>query len=262
LFPLLGERLVETETQETIAGATDLGDRMLERGTIVGSAVQQADGSPVAGVLIEAQRNEDPYDFFHEVLADANGLFHGPVPADTMVQIRGTVFDDALSDFRIDAESDPTDDVIVYPATVVGPAGFVSGLVRDAGTTSPLGDITVLGFEEDPMNPGMLGNFIEQTFTCPDGTYDLKLPAGPHFIQFSDFENGVYAPEFYADAYCPSGASTVTVPDGGSVTANADLGPGGTISGTVTAGGFLHAGAIVCADSVLLGNCTVACTTS
>ncbi|MCP4014093.1 MAG: hypothetical protein GY728_13390, partial [Phycisphaeraceae bacterium] len=110
-------------------------------------------------------------------------------------------------------------------------------------------------------NGGVPGANSGFTRTCPDGTYRVKLATGDHFLSANDWEGGVYFNEWFQDAYCTDDATLVTVTEGGTTTANLDVGIGGTISGTITISAVPTAGASICATSTALGSCLV-CDTS
>ncbi|KAA1418919.1 hypothetical protein F0U44_10610 [Nocardioides humilatus] len=115
--------------------------------------------------------------------------------------------------------------------------GTLSGTVTEAGTGTPIGDVTVEAFcwavsGQDP------GESCGTTQTAPDGTYSLSLAAGVYKVSFDDVP--AHARQFYGggtDIGDP-GSTQVTVPSGGSATGiNVALVALRTISGTVTGTG-------------------------
>ncbi|NUT33600.1 MAG: S8 family serine peptidase [Hamadaea sp.] len=93
-----------------------------------------------------------------------------------------------------------------------GPAGFVSGLVRDSATGTPIAAATVVAGDRS-------------TTSAADGSYTLNLVPGEHAVTASAFG--------YHDA-----TVSVTVTDGATTTQNLDLVPAPmvTLSGRITDG--------------------------
>lgn len=110
--------------------------------------------------------------------------------------------------------------------------GTLSGTV--SGPSGPLGGVIVELYQYDDQfdswrqlyGPGSVA------FTEPDGSYEMDVPAGDYRVRFSD-NFDVHAFEFYEDAVFVEDAQTVTVPDSGSVQADAELEAGASVTGTV-----------------------------
>ena len=113
---------------------------------------------------------------------------------------------------------------------VLGDAGMVTGVM-----TGPEGQPLQYAYAQAY---DASGNFYASTFTQADGTYRLRgiAPAGNYIIRFRPPNSSGYAVEWYNDKSWSGEADAVAVvlreetPN-----INAQLGYGGTISGTVTA---------------------------
>ena len=113
---------------------------------------------------------------------------------------------------------------------VLGDAGMVTGVI-----TGPEGQPLQYAYAQAY---DASGNFYASTFTQADGTYRLRgiAPAGNYIIRFRPPNSSGYAVEWYNDKSWSGEADAVAVvlreetPN-----INAQLGYGGTISGTVTA---------------------------
>ena len=209
LIPPVGSRLIEQEWQDTIVGPTDYGDLAMTRGVMVGSAVsRQDDGTPLGGLPAEGQRDDMTWEFFFESLTRADGSFDGPVAPGSTFQLLVEAPDE-LEDLQQVGMTVGSNDCILYPSIGLGPAGFVAGTVRDAGTLLPLEQIELSSQEDDLGAPGQWNGWAS---TCPDGSYRIKLPVGRHFLHANNsFSGNGYVEKWYPDAYCDAGASSVVV---------------------------------------------------
>ena len=251
VIPPVGSRLIEQEWQDMIAGPTDYGDLAMTRGVMVGAAVsRQDDGTPLVGLLAEGQRDGMTWEFFFESFTRPDGTFHGPVASGATVQLRVEAPDD-LEDLQQVGMTVGSNDCILYPRIGLDSAGFVAGIVRDAGTLLPLEEIDMNSQEDDMGAPGQWSGWAR---TCPDGSYRIKLPVGQHFLQANNsFMGNGYVEKWYPDAYCDASASSFVVTEGGTATADFDLDLTGNISGQATINTEALDGVGVCATSATLG---------
>jgi len=115
----------------------------------------------------------------------------------------------------------------------VGTRAEISGRVRDVDTGSPLTDGWIRAYDGDGYSMG-------SWFVDGIGSYaGTGLDAGPYFLRTNYFDG--YLDELYDDLPCPNGVcdpttgTPVVVGSGDTVGGvNFDLGPGGSIAGTVT----------------------------
>ena len=114
--------------------------------------------------------------------------------------------------------------------------GHITGSVTGPGGLLP-GRVNVIPYRDDGSGWVAINN--KSTATMYDGTYDLNaLPSGTYRISFVPYPNGrtdEYVSEFYDDAATVAAATDVVVTAGHTTTSiNAELGPGGHITGTIT----------------------------
>jgi 5-hydroxyisourate hydrolase-like protein (transthyretin family) len=114
---------------------------------------------------------------------------------------------------------------------VAAGTGQISGVVRAAGTNSPLAYAYVELYDQ-------AGSYIKQTSTASGtGAYSLTgLGTGTYKVYFTPPYGTDYAPKWYDNQYQEANATGVLVTDGLTTpNINASLDIGGKISGTVTA---------------------------
>ena len=115
-------------------------------------------------------------------------------------------------------------------------ASTVAGTVTDS-SAAPVDDVAVALYRWDPSESSWQS--INSAISGQDaggqpGHYTVAgLAAGTYRIGFTD-QNGLLAPEFYNNALTVDAGTDVIVPAAGTVTVNASLVTGGTISGAVT----------------------------
>ena len=112
--------------------------------------------------------------------------------------------------------------------------GSISGTVTAQGTGSPLSGIDVCAYEP-PQEP-LWESLVACDTTDALGAYSVGgLPAGDYVVHFRD-PAGTYAYEWYDDTPNWQSAEVVSVTAGADTPGiDAALGPGGSMSGTVTA---------------------------
>lgn len=127
-------------------------------------------------------------------------------------------------------------------------AGQVTGHVVSAGTHAPLANIEVCASE------GSEGFFGACATTNTSGEYTISgLASGSYDIEFANYGEGNYAPQFYPDKPKATEAEPIAVSLGTTTSGiDGELQAGGQIAGTVTAvsGGAPISGIQVCAESV------------
>ncbi len=114
----------------------------------------------------------------------------------------------------------------------LAPGAQVIGRVTDQATGNPLSGIYV------QVQESSAGYYYASSTTDANGVYTTTpgLPPGSHWVQFIDF-SGVYATEYYTNAYRFDLATLIDVTTTHRTGIDAALSPGGTLSGTVTAEG-------------------------
>lgn len=125
-------------------------------------------------------------------------------------------------------------------------ASKISGQVTDT-SGNPLANVCV-----EAQAPILGGVSNRSTETGADGRYTIAdlFTYDDYRIFFYNCGSGNYAPEYYNDAADLAGAQPVSASVDGAVTTNinAELAPGGSVSGLVTSGGTPAAG--VCVEAV------------
>ncbi|WP_295446991.1 carboxypeptidase regulatory-like domain-containing protein [uncultured Thiodictyon sp.] len=126
-------------------------------------------------------------------------------------------------------------------------AGHVTGTVTAA--SHPVGGLTV---QAQAWNAGTnFWDWMGNTFTAADGTYNLALGAGTYRICFGNWSGtSLYVTQCYSNVPTQSGGLDVTVAAGQTVpNINAQLALAGYVTGTVTVGGSPVGGLIVQAQT-------------
>ncbi|UCF80706.1 MAG: hypothetical protein JSV08_09430, partial [Acidobacteriota bacterium] len=254
-----GSRLVTVmgdETYQTISGPFDFGDTQMQRGAFLGGRAAEQDGTAVPGAWVDSWAGTAPYENYFDTMSRQNGLYHGPVPFSSPYQLWIEGPTDNLANFQGRDITIGGNDLIRYPSDVLLPAGFVEGFVRDAVTTNPIADIGIHNHENVGGTPGSGSGWTQ---SCPDGFYSIKLPVGDHFIHANAGmpNNPSYLEEWYQDTFCGDSATSITVNEGATTTADIDLDPSGSISGNVVGDGLPLPGVQVCASGSALGTCDV-----
>ncbi len=112
--------------------------------------------------------------------------------------------------------------------------GHITGTVVDDAYKGPLAGITVRGYVYDVADPTFM-DWVGDTWTESDGTYDLEVPPGKIIVEFTQDPPNVYLSDFYNNTRDWAAASKLTLASGATlVNINASLGLGSRISGTVT----------------------------
>jgi hypothetical protein len=107
--------------------------------------------------------------------------------------------------------------------------GTISGTVTASSGGADLASVEVEAYAAD-------GTELGSTYTEDSGTYSIAgVPAGSVKVQFLYQGDGNYAPQWWNNKTSLATADSLQVTANGTSTANAALGAGSTISGTVTA---------------------------
>jgi len=117
--------------------------------------------------------------------------------------------------------------LLLTPVTAMAADGTIRGTVTRSG--GPVANACV--------DVHVAGDSVGRTIVTANsaGFYTVDVPAGQYVLRFSDCAAGDYAQEWFNDEYSFSDADVVTVPSGGSVTANAQLAAAAGITGRVAA---------------------------
>jgi len=122
----------------------------------------------------------------------------------------------------------------VVPAAAFAANGHITGTVVDDAYKEPLEGIVVNAYEYDAADPTFM-NWVGETYTAPDGTYDLEIAPGQIVVEFTQYPPNYYLSEFYNNTRDWAAATKFTLGSGATIpNINASLGLGSTISGTVT----------------------------
>jgi hypothetical protein len=239
-----------------IGNDVDLGDALLDSGYFIEGRIVDPLGDGLIGVEVTA------YDIFLDRDAGRtrtvgpDGSFRLAVPPG-VYYLFPSVRDE--QEYWVAPVTDlfVNQDVQVYPALEAQAAGHIRGTVVD-DSAIPIDELPVAAYHD-------LFGFVRQTDTCPDGSYDLKVPAGDYAVQARpSFDDLCLADEFYDDHYEGCGADLVSVTVPGTVNGiDFALAPAGTISGTVVGASGPLGYVTVCATNGLTNpTCYHGCTSS
>lgn len=132
------------------------------------------------------------------------------------------------------AEADPVESgpdggptrVTDIDATMQKNAAIVGEVTDDRGTIAPW--YICIDVWRD-------GKYVTSAYTDSTGKYAVALaPGGGYKLQFATCDYDRYVAEWYNNAYTQEAATELTVPAGDWATADIELDPGSTITGTVT----------------------------
>jgi len=253
-------RFLLTQFSLTVTGPMDLGTRVLEAGRLVTARAVDSHGAELPGSEAWTQQSASPYTEWGRCYTGYQSRVSLPVRSGAAFRWGISPASDAA--LEMSAESGAVNvDSILYPSVVLGPAGVVSGTVTESGSGTPLDDIPVWVFR-----PGEPQYSLGSARTCPNGKYRMKLPAGnTYVVGFNhDPETGdpAHAAEYFSEAFCESAATVVVLGEGNSITANEQLDPGSSVSGTIwNSTGAPLSGASALATGAALGPCTVGVST-
>lgn len=117
---------------------------------------------------------------------------------------------------------------VLIPTPAHAAGGTISGTVTGTDTSSGIEFVGVSVYDAR-------GRVVQTGLTDSAGDYSVSgIPAGTYTVRFGQSTPGsTYAPEWYGDSPFASGAQSVAVTESGTVDADTQLSPGGSISGTV-----------------------------
>ena len=211
------------EDSPTSAGATPVAfdsgsDRTIDfdlgQGAHLAGQVTSSDGQPVAGAVVTVRRPSEPSKKVATVTADDDGRYvvTGLDSEEYVVQVEdaGNLWDTrfsgnaaSISEAAPISTSPPatTTEDFVLPAR-----GGITGIVKDE-QGNPLAGVKVSAATDNLI--------AASTTTAADGTYELRLASGTQWkIQFTDFEQKRFPPQFHDDAFTVNEAAQVTVASG------------------------------------------------
>ena len=231
-----------------VSGTTTSGIdfRLTPGGTVTGTVTDSATGVPLANVSVQVRTAG------HEVVAsamtNASGVYTVTLLAAGTYYVLTSNTSSHLDELYRDvpcpggscALTSGTGVAVTDGGTTSGidlglaRGGTITGTVTDAGTGSPLRHVYVRAFTASGSAAGDAVSFYG------DGVYTIiGLATGTYHVRTSI--GSPYLDELYRDLPCPAWNCTVTSGTGVAVTAGAttsgidfSLGPGGTITGTVT----------------------------
>lgn len=218
-------------------------DLALTIGGAIGGTVtvDDVDGADLDGVRVIASRLEDGrYQYERERTTDSTGDYSISGLRDGTYQLDFSK-DRYLPEYYDNIPFDREDNTGVTTITIedanvvtetdaaLTPAAVVSGVVT--GIDGPLESIAVSAYKQ----VGTDWESVGLAFTDENGHYVIDLPAGSYRVGFGD-DSGAYASEFFDDqpSVYSGDVTTFAMQPGDTRTADAQLVPGGSISGTIT----------------------------
>jgi hypothetical protein len=239
-----------------ISGDVDLGDATLDSGYFIEGRIVDPGGDGLPGVEVSVWDVYEGVTAGETTTVGQDGSFRLAVPPG-LYHVFMSVH--AGHEYWVASELyvPVIEDLLLYPDRQATIAGHIQGTVVDT-SMSPVEEIPVAAYHET------LG-FVRQIDTCPDGTYDLKVPDGNYNLQaMPSWEELCLADEFYNGHYLGCGADTVALSAPGTVTGiDFTLEPAGSISGTVVGdSGPLGDVAVCVTDGLTNPVCLDHCTTT
>ncbi|GAA3537967.1 carboxypeptidase regulatory-like domain-containing protein [Nocardioides daeguensis] len=230
------------DTATTIVPVLDevtTADAVLDTGGSITGTVTGADGQALSGVYVTAYRfgaNESWTTERSATTDESGGYTVRGLRAGSYrlyFQPQGGVHHDTYFGGTTDFYESGTLSVVVGQSTSADQqlalAGSISGTITAADGT-PLSDVIA---HASPVESGT----GRSAYTDAAGHYTIDgLAPGDYRLQFTPPYDTAYLDEYYDNVRSWEDAATLTVTSGGSTTADAALGTGGTISGTVTDG--------------------------
>jgi uncharacterized protein YjbI with pentapeptide repeats len=192
-----------------------------QQGQLRGAVTADGTGAPLAGIQVRAYGGAYAA-LYGQATTAADGTYQLTLP-------RGSFrlqFDDPSGTYRrtysgggatwaASATVPVTNGgTTVHDVAMPKRVGAVAGKVTSSSSTAPVAAIRVRAYG------GAYASLYGQTTTLPDGSYRLELPPGQFRVLFDD-PAGDHRPVYAGGASTWSAASLVTVPPGGTSTANA-----------------------------------------
>jgi hypothetical protein len=221
------------------AGMTSTANAQLVQGGVISGVVTaEGSGAPLGNVDVDVYEASSG-DYVADDTTDASGVYHigGLVAGDYKLRFRD-INEVYLTEYYDDKPSLDSADLVSVTAGMTSTAnaqlalgGVVTGVVTVEGSGTPLSNVDVNIYDASS------GNYVADDTTDASGAYRIsRLPTGNYKMYFRDL-NGVYLSEYYDDKPDLYSADPVSVTAGMTTTVNAQLTPGGVITGTVTAEG-------------------------
>lgn len=222
-------------------------------GTISGTVTVEQGGAPLQFVRVKLYTYHAPNDLwiesvYREEYTAADGTYSIPQLQSGTYRVgffdeNGRSYLEQFFPGADDAESGTDVTVTVPNETANIDAAMViestiSGTVTEAGSGTPLAGIHV-----SPQKKNNSGEWISLSgvfgYTEADGTYSIgKIKGGTYRVLFHDQDNNIYIDQYYDGKDTPDSATDVVVaPPADRTNIDAVMEVGGSISGTVTAGG-------------------------
>jgi len=239
-----------------ITGDVDLGDATMDSGYFIEGRIVDQAGDGLAGVVVVAFESSLGMEMAETRTVGPDGSFRlGVLPG--IYHLFPSVHADQEHWVAPVFNVYVGQDLLLYPDLQAEPAGHIRGTVVD-GSAIPIEEMPVAAYHD------VLG-FVRQTDSCPDGSYDLKVPDGNYVVQARpSFDGLCLADEYYDDHYEGCGADLVSLTVPGTATGiDFALEPAGSITGSVIgATGPLPDVAVCATDGLTNPTCHHACTTT
>jgi hypothetical protein len=190
---------------------------------------------PVAGVQVLASAGSGPAAGTAVTAADGSYVIEGLTAGSYTVEFEAEAVGD-INQFYEDAKTQVEAAPVVL-ATDATASAINATLQRGAtitGTVTAPGGTPLAGVQVDIKDEA--GSFVAATASSEEGTYSVSgLPAGSYKVQFEPGE-GNYVGQYYDNAASAEAAEPITLAVGAiKENVDAQLKPGGSIAGTVTA---------------------------
>ena len=221
------------------AGSTASGyDVVLQRAGAISGAVRSDASAPIAGanVAVWASDGAGGWDWSSSAITGPDGTYEAPGLRPGIYRV-GFSHGDYLTEYWNDAAdvASAQNVVVAGGATEAGVNATLAVSASISGTVTSDGST---GIESVYVAVYRSGVWAGNAYTGADGTYAVTgLRPGSYHVEFSAGAVG-YTSEWYSDARWRSGAETITVAAGESVSGiDAILAENGFIAGTVTSDG-------------------------
>ncbi len=217
---------------------TDIDAQLATGGKITGR-VTNSNGTPIANVSVYVNTSVGPGGPYGSAITGADGTYtiSGLASGDYRVQFTAPMGSDLVNEYY----RDTTNYSAATPVTVtagrttsaidaqLATGGRITGRVTDTNG-APIANASVSASPAGAVSGG-----FGSAMTGTDGTYTISgLPAGSYQVRFAPMGSDLIS-EYYRDTTNYSAATPVTVTAGNTTTGiDADLAPGGKITGRVT----------------------------
>ncbi|MGD9099759.1 MAG: carboxypeptidase regulatory-like domain-containing protein, partial [Anaerolineae bacterium] len=220
----------------TAGMTTTINAQLARAGVISGVVTAEGSGLPLSDIDVDVYVASSG-NWLKDEMTDASGVYRisGLASGDYKLRFLDTnqIY---LTEYYDDKPTKDSADLVTVAVGMTTTAnaqlvlgGVVNGVVTAEGSGAALDNIDV------NVHDASSGDYVADGETDASGAYRIsRIPTGSYKLYIRDL-NGVYLAEWYDDKPDSDGADTFTVTAGMTTTINAQLAPGGVISGVVTA---------------------------